>query len=181
MGRLRGFPARTQTNKRTVTWDLGPNQLIQPMATAVKRLWTNGIVLTNEAQVTIVRMRGWAQVQLNLATAAGDGMIGAVGIGIVSANAFAAGIASVPGPDADAEWDGWLWHQYFHIRGVTAQSAGENIARNANADLRIEIDSKAMRKLKSNEVLFGMWETSVETGTASIGVEADVRVLSKLT
>ena len=120
-------------------------------------------------------------MQLDLATAAGDGFLGALGIGIVTTDAFDAGITAVPGPFSDSDWDGWIWHHFFQLRGIAVQSQGADVAINSvGGTLRIPIDSKAMRIQSDNEVLFGMTETAVETGTAGMVVVADTRVLDKL-
>ena len=171
--------ARSQ--KRESVWDAGPNLVIAAISATGKTLWTNGRVLATESKATIVRIRGVMTFQLDLATAAGNGLSGAVGIGLVSQEAFAAGVASIPGPFDQPEWKGWMWHHYFSIRGVAAQSAGADVARNVSADLRLEIDSKAMRKMGSNETLFGIIDVEAEDGTASMAVVADTRVLFKLT
>ena len=73
-----------------------------------------------------------------------------------------------------------MWHSFFDIQGISTQSAAENIARNANVDQRIEIDSKAMRKVSNNEILAGVIEPIVEAGVASFNFTADSRTLVKL-
>ena len=57
---------------------------------------------------------------LSTGTSALDGYDGAVGLCIVSENAFNAGIASIPTPITDIQWDGWLWYQSFSLRTPTA-------------------------------------------------------------
>jgi len=175
--RGRSSPSR----KRLVVWDSGPNMVRQPITGIGKIVWTNGSILVKESEVTITRVRGQVSMSLDLATAAGDGFNGAIGLGIVSSDAFTVGQSAMPGPFSDPEWPGWFWHRYWSLRGVAAQTAGENIARNAvSGEDRFEIDSKAMRKQGDNETLFGMIETAVETGTAGMDVLADTRVLDKL-
>ncbi len=179
LARSRRFPHQGRS-RRATTWDSGPNQTKATLSATGKTIWTNGVTLVGDSEVTIVRTRGQLIIQVNLATSASDGMNGAVGLGIVSSEAFAAGAASVPGPFSQPDWQGWFWHEYWSVYGVAAQSAGQDVARNANVDQRIVIDSKAMRKLKFNEVIFGCWEVAAETGTAAIIVQADVRQLVKI-
>jgi len=168
-------------SKRTVTWDAGPSSTIVSVTGASKNLFTTGIALNAEAETTIVRTRGEIFMQLDLVTAAGDGFNGAVGLGIVTSDAFGAGTAAVPGPFGDPSWDGWFFHQYWTLRGIAAQSQGADVPINApGGTLRIPIDSKAMRKFKSNETIFGMIEVAVETGTAGLIFRGDTRQLHKL-
>ncbi len=181
MASPRRFQHRNQSQRRKTAWDFGPNLTVVASTAVQKRVWTNGIALAAESQSTITRIRGQISLYLDLVTAAGDGFSGAIGLGIVTADAFAIGETAMPGPFSDPEWNGWIWHEFFTLRGVAAQSSGENIARNATADRQITIDSKAQRIFRSNEVLFGMTELAVETGTAGMTMQGDTRVLFKLT
>ena len=112
------------------------------------------------------------------ASVAGDGFDGALGIGIVSTEAF--GVASaggVPGALTDADWDGWIWHSFFHLHQIAAtESEGSNAVGSV---ARITIDSKAMRIFEDSETLFGDVET-VTDGTAVGELWADTRILLKL-
>ncbi len=173
------FPRQSQTRRQTI-WSKGPNQESTAITSTGKVLWTNGRALVSEAKATIVRIRGSLLMTLNKATTAGDGIVGAVGMGIVSTDAFGQGVASMPGPYDNPEWPGWIWHSYFHVKGVAAQTIGQDVARNSGLDVRLEIDSKAMRKWASNEVLMGVWDTDIETGDAQVNVVADTRILIKL-
>jgi len=182
MARSQRFQGRSQIRspKRLTAWDSGPNQALEGQSAIGHNLWTTGVGLTNESMATIVRTRGQFRLLLDLATAAGDGFNGALGLGIVSLDAFNSGTAAVPSPFTDAEWPGWFWHEYWDLHSVAAQTQGENIARNAMVDLRIPIDSKAMRKLGEHEIIFGSLDVAVETGTASMRFIGDTRILLKL-
>jgi len=95
----------------------------------------------------------------------------------VSSNAAAAGVASVPGPLTEMNWDGWLWYQSWAIRAFTATHADGVNAQSMLFDY--EIDSKAMRKNFGPEhVIVGVHEF-VETGTSTIRFDADTRILLK--
>ena len=181
MATFRRSQLRSRVPRRKTVWDAGPLTTVggQTSATVGKVLWTTAVALASDAVGTLVRTRGHILVQLDLATAAGDGFLGAIGLGIASSDAFNTA-GALPGPFSDPAWPGWFWHQFFSLRGVAAQSQGADIARNAMADLRIDIDSKAMRIQKSNEVLFGMLETGSETGTAGLHFTAQTRLLYKL-
>ncbi len=123
-----------------------------------------------------MRIRGLFHVIQVLGAGNGDGFLGAVGIALVNSDAFAAGVASVPGPQSDANWDAWMWHSYFDTRVITATLAdGVN---GPAASQRIEIDSKAMRKWDLSETLVMVIE-GTEQGTAQIKFNADTRILLK--
>ena len=176
----RGFQARSlrSSPKRLSAWGGGPADVQGVIAGTGKTLWGAGTV-TTESQVTIVRLRGMISMRLILSTSAGDGFHGAVGIGIATSAAFAIGVTALPGPITNVEWGGWMWHQFFQSLGVAVQSVGADVPRNTTADLRIPIDSKAMRKFGQDQVLFGMYE-STEVGVASLTLDADTRLLAKL-
>ena len=183
MASSRGFHGRSpirSRSRRLVAWDGGPFATKSAITSVGKSVWTTGVALDKDEESTIVRIRGQIIVLLELATAAGDGFAGAIGIGLATTQAFAAGSASLPGPGTDPDWGGWIWHSYFYTFGVAAQSQGADVPRNAMADLRIPIDSKAMRKMDSNMTLFGVTETQTEMGTAGMSYVADTRVLVKL-
>ncbi len=148
------------------------------MATATgNQLWSTGVVLGNESKVTFVRIRGQAAFFITIASNAGDGFQGAIGLGIITTEAFNAGTAGSPGAFTDADWDGWMYHTFFHIHSVTATEAdGVNAV---GAYLRVDIDTKAMRIFEDSETLFGSLEV-VEDGASGMEFWAATRVLSKL-
>ncbi len=178
----RGFRGRSRSpSKRLTAWADGPNNTLEGQAAVGNNGWTTGVVLAAESAATIVRIRGLLSLYLDLSTAAGDGFSGAVGLGIVTQQAFDAGSASLPDPFDDSFWAGWMWHSFWHLHGIAAQSQGQDVAVNAATDvLRIPIDTKAMRKFDLNQVLVGVIKLNVETGIAGLRFIADTRVLVKL-
>jgi len=177
MARQRGFPHRSLSrSRRLTTWALGPNAVNTAFSASGQALMT-GISLASQEAATIVRVRGTASFLLQSAAATAHGFAGAIGFGIVTSEAFAAGIASVPSPVADADWDGWNYHQFFDVRAITA-----TIADGVNAVsvyVRHAIDVKAMRKISSDDVYVGVIDV-VEVGTATMVVNVDTRLLLKL-
>ena len=98
----------------------------------------------------------------------------AVGIGIVTNEAFAIGATAIPGPISEADWDGWMYHRFFDLHKGLADTTDGSSA------IEFEVDSKAMRKWDGGaETLVGMVE-AVEAGTASMDVFFDSRVLLKV-
>ena len=172
----RGFsrvvPARS---KRATAWGIGPGSSV---ATAfsidTSTILGSGVALVTEDRVTIVRIRGALQAFLTAATAAADGFHCALGIGIVSADAFAVGVTAVPNPLDDMAWPGWMYHRFFDVH-----SGGTFNAADGGVQVRFEVDSKAMRKFGINETLFGVLQV-VEDTTAVMQVYFDSRILVKL-
>ena len=112
-------------------------------------------------------------MSLFLATNANDGFNYAFGIGKASLAAFTAGVASVPTPFTEAAYSGWLWHTMGFIGSPVAGAEGTT-----RDTLIISIDSKAMRKLEADEVLYLAGEFG-EVGTATMIVKAATRMLFK--
>ncbi len=105
--------------------------------------------------------------------AATDSYLGSAGIAVVTLDAFNAGIGSVPNPETDADWDGWLWYSKIQLMGgITGDGAVAGV-------VRTEIDSKAMRKVRINDVIIGV-HRYVEVGTAVLISNAATRFLFKL-
>ena len=178
MARPRGFQHRSRSPRRSTTWGFGPDAVLSSSGATPSLLFTTGIVLVVQNKATIVRLRGSAMVHLTAAGSAGDGYTGAFGIGLVSAEAFAAGAGSVPGALTDSDDDIWLYHQFFEVKSATAMLAdGVNAQSIAQ---RFEVDSKAMRKLTIDQVVFGSFE-AFETGVAVVQFVFDSRMLVKMT
>ena len=163
--------------RRKTVWSVGPQEVDRNLTSSTAVLWSAGVVLAAAQEATIVRIRGLVSATLLASAATGDGFFGAYGIGIVTTAAFTAGIASVPTPLTEEDWDGWMWHTYFDIRAPTATIAdGVNAVGAVN---RTVIDSKAMRKFTGDMTLFGATEV-VESGTSNVEIQGQTRVLFKL-
>ncbi len=121
---------------------------------------------------TIRRTRGIVFWKSDQQTATED-PIGAFGMAIVSADAFAAGAASIPGPFSDDGSDLWFVHQYLHTAVTFSDATGL-----VQLGTQYEIDSKAMRKLSAEEILVLM----VENGSATLAAQFQfgIRVYSTL-
>lgn len=134
--------------------------------------------------LTVVRLRGSMLVYLSSATTAFDGYTGAFGIGKVTSPAFTAGIASVPTPLTEEDWDGWVYHRYFNVRAsgpivAAAVSLQTDGVDPTVAAFRWDIDSKAMRKFDITETMFAAIEVTI-TGTAVLRWSFNSRMLVKL-
>jgi len=120
---------------------------------------------------TILRTRGHVFLQLD-SGGADERVLVAVGLIVVSTNAFTAGAASLPSPVDDGE-DDWLWHSYLSL-SVLAEVAISDQAMFQ----RQEIDSKAMRKVRPGEVLAFMAEIAdVSDNAGTIDLMYGTRIL----
>jgi len=170
--RSRGFhPVR----RRTKQWDAGPNAVGQAVSATGGTIWTSGVATSIE--VTIARIRGYFTLNLESIAGVGEGFAGAIGMGLVSSASFAIGVTAVPTPVTEAGWDGWMLHQFFDVRAITA-----TIADGANAAsivFRTDLDSKAMRKFQDDMTLMAVVEVT-EIGTSVGRFQGDTRILTLL-
>ena len=164
---------RQVSQRRQTAWAIGVNGTVAH-STSVAQLYSVGAVPSAEG-LTIVRIRGTFLAYLVTVGSNNDGFKGAVGIGIVTDEAFTAGIASIPAPFSDEEDELWIWHSFFHIIGASTSSPSQQPA----ATVRLEVDSKAMRKFPVGNTLFAAVEV-VESGVVSGESHIDTRTLVKL-
>ena len=162
-------------SRRISDWGVGPNAQEVQVTAPGKTLWSSGT--TPSANLTVVRTRGIFSIHMASAAAAGQGFFGAVGIYMMTEDAFNVGVTAALDPLADANSDMWLWHSFFDVRLLTATvSDGVNAVA---AIQRIVIDSKAMRKnFDPERVMVGVVGVD-ETGTAVAEYNADCRQLFK--
>ena len=111
MAHARGLTRRgTEPSRRRRSWAVGPGGTVVTAITASGSGFIGfGVSMVLEG-LTIVRIRGEVLVTLDSVSGAGSSLVGAFGIGLATAEAFAAGIASVPTPVSDDDWNGWMWH-----------------------------------------------------------------------
>ncbi len=120
-----------------------------------------GAAGNNMVKPTLVRTRGFASTSPTSFGA--DVQIGgAFGLCIVSNEAFVAGTASIPRPFDDADWGGWLMWQSFASRLEFADPTG----RLYPTVQGVQVDSKAMRKISTNETIVFMCES--QTGALDV-------------
>ena len=95
--------------------------------------------------------------------------MGAFGMCVVSNEAFAAGVASMPGPFTDADSDLWFVHQFMF---AAFEQAGTVDGFETAAGQQYIINSKAMRKVTDDERVVMV----MENGHASQGAVSYVAV-----
>ena len=171
--RFRGSNRASAPRRRRTGWEEGPGTNTRQELTAVGNvILGNGQAFAVDGH-TIARIRGYAEISYDSLAAIGDGFSGAFGIGIVTQAAFAIGISAVPTPVTEIGWEGWIWHQFFSYHVMSPTPAAVN-------GLAFQIDSKAMRKVGSDEVVFAIIETDFEDGTATMVVRLASRMLLML-
>jgi len=172
-GFSRGIPG-TSSRRRT-GWEEGPGTASESTITSSSAaILGNGQTFQLDG-LTVVRLRGFVELRLEGAgSAAGSGYTGALGIGIVTTAAFAVGSSAVPTPITEIEWEGWMWHQLFSLTVGDATAGDRHVS-----PLAFQIDSKAMRKVGSDETIFASIEV-VEKGTETLSVILASRMLLKL-
>ena len=176
--------SRVVTPRRKNAWTIGPssNQGLQTIsATGIIGFAIAASI--NEDGLTLVRTRGELVMALSAATGIGDGFIGAVGMTVVTDKAFDVGTTAIPGPVTESRYDGWLYHRFINLLAgapIAGAAAGDGDQVNAtSAAIRLEVDSKAMRKVKADQTIVFMWE-GTEVGSADIRAYLNTRLLFKL-
>ncbi len=106
---------------------------------------------------TVVRVRGEVSVMPTV-TNTGVKIGFAYGLAVVSDEAFAAGAASIPGPFRDAAWGGWFVWGAGRFEWVVGTNVG---ILGQSANWSREVDSKAMRKIGTNETIVFMVESQI--------------------
>ena len=171
MPRRGGFPVRSGGAVHNKEWTAACIDST-PVDLAIGTLVVFSVFVADEAE-TLLRSRGSIQLVLN-ANAVEESVTCAVGLAIVSARAVAAGAASVPRPATEGSYP-WLWHGFlFGTSFDSAVTAGSSLR-----GTRLEVNSKAMRKLKETEVMVLAFEVceSVDLG-GSFQLDAGLRVLT---
>ena len=170
--------AGQHTARRRNSWDAGPSIAPTSLTAAGVTLWTVGAQSTIDGS-TVVRTRGQGSLFIGSASNVLDGFNeAAVGICIVSENAFGAGAASVPAPLTDIAWDGWMWHMI--LSQFRTSSVSPETFQSTMEAVRFDIDSKAMRKIRESDVVIGVLELGTEIGTTQMEFQARTRILTKL-
>jgi len=173
----RGLNRGPRRSSRQTAWEEGPGSSTSQQFVASTTILQGSGAQAGVDGVTIVRTRGHLSALLTAVAAANEGFHCAIGICVVTVDAFTVGVTAVPNPIADMSWDGWLYHRFFDVHSISG-----TIADGVNAGtvgINFEVDSKAMRKIGINEVVVATLEV-IENGTAVMEVYFDTRILVKL-
>ena len=176
MARPRRTFNRGQSTRRRVGWEEGPG------ASAAENFLASGSAILGaglqvlEDGVTLVRTRGSLSAFLVEAVSSpGDGFHCAIGIQVVTNDAFAIGITAMPTPISDMQFNGWLYHRFFDVHAPNSLiPSGGDVSQ-----VVFEVDSKAMRKVSLGDTIVAVLEV-VEIGSADMDLFFDSRMLFKL-
>jgi len=173
---------RGQSSRRLTAWSEGVGGTAETAVTSVTPQFLGDSLEPGIPGLTLIRLRGELLISLTQASAAKDGMIGAVAIGIATKAAILAGVVSVPTPITEQDSENWLWYQAFAVVCPTIGTGVSDGVSSAStsASFRVTIDSKAMRKLPEEMALYAMIEVGSELGAAAVSVFLDTRALFKL-
>jgi len=105
--------------------------------------------------------------------AASEPFHGAMGLAIVTEEAVAAGVASIPSPYGNSDSDVWMFHQYFANQFTFGDATGF-----AKTQVQYILDGKAMRKLTTETRLAILVQNA--SATSGIEFQLDFRILSLL-
>ena len=120
--------------------------------------------------LTAVRTRGSVSIKPASPTADIE-IVGAIGFGVVSTEAFNAGVTAIPEPFTDGDWSGWFVWRSFAYDFEFNDATGINYPT-----WNFEIDSKAMRKFGPNESIVVVAESFV----GAFNISVNPRILVKL-
>ena len=182
MARVRGLrsaPRFSTGQRRRTSWVGGPAGSLTFSASNATGAFTVGSQALVDG-LTLVRLRGELLVFLTASNASDGGWDEvAVGVCIVSENAFNVGITAIPTPATDIAWDGWLWYWTGSLKTPRVDAGPDNISIEGSM-ARIVVDSKAMRKIKATDVIVGVAEVGTEDGVATMELKMESRALVKL-
>ena len=131
--------------------------------------------LENVPNPTIVRIRGSIMITTILAGVAGARANIFCGIKLVTASAFSSGTHQQPFTDAGSDWIWWTTAAMHLVGGTVATPSVDG----GTLFKRIEIDSKAMRKVPINSLLAIVVENLALVSTMTIEFGGGTRVLLK--
>jgi len=162
--------------RRKTTWEGAVINLTSTTGADVAQALVTETTFENHPNPTIVRMRGHLLLSVVSGAAAPSDAIIFMGIKLTTASAFAAGVASLEAPFPDIGSD-WIWWDVRSMRTRVAVVATDS--GSTSLDTRVNLDSKAMRKVEPNKLLMLMVTNLVVTSTMSVEVRGGVRILLK--
>ena len=156
MARSRTFarPGRKIDHK---SWAAAPGLILESAVDGTNI--SGGLSFTIPA--TLLRFRGYVSAMFDETAQAGDLMVLTYGVCIISTDAFNVGATAVPDPADEPEFP-WIWWGEMRLNSfgvLTDTRTGWGPAAQ-----RIEVDSKAMRKIKPGETVTTVIQRSNTAG-----------------
>ena len=125
-------------------------RLVAPGATDLHSLFT----IVGLTEMVARRIRGQVIAHMGGVSASTDSATAAWGIGVLPGTPTPTS-ATIPGPLTEASWDGWLAHGFMQLFAPLIFTAP-----GSQSWQRTEIDSKGMRRLNVDDVMFVAFENS---------------------
>ena len=119
--------------------------------------------------LTVLRCRGDVQAQFDATVQVGDQGILTFALAIVSADAFALGASAFPDPASEPEFP-WLWWGQIFLESISVAASAVNNTGWGPGAQRLELDTKAMRKMKLCETLAFVVQRTALAGAPVIEV-----------
>ncbi len=161
---------QTGFTRKDKSWSLLAGGQATPSADGTTLLGSSLLAL--EA-LTVMRFLGEYAIAPSATPVAGDGVRLTIGIGVFSADAVAAGVASLPDPEdePDFPWIYWMGHSIIF---ATADPDPSNLG----ASLRHSFDIRFMRKLKPRQSVQAVVQYANVSGNPAMRIGlGGVRVL----
>jgi len=127
-----------------------------------------------QSALTLVRTRGSLIVSIDNSGTTKNILNGAYGLIVVSNEAFAAGLASLPSPMTEIEND-WVVYVPFALRSESVAT----VITDLGAHRHIDFDSRGMRKLKLGDTLAAIVEIAQSDATTGTIVNLGVQLRSQ--
>jgi len=127
--------------------------------------------LEHGEDATLLRSRG-EFIFVATPNAGADFDVIGIGLIVVQSAAVTVGGAAVPGPINDGDAD-WLWHQFVPLDAGGASAADPNAI---GLFARVTVDSKAMRKVRTDQTIILVAELSTGNFT-DVAFSGGVRLL----
>ena len=170
MARARTFTRGRGTRRLTEWASFQMSSAYTSLAAATAVIFAS---FTSGDPETIIRVVGELNVQSDQA-AGSERPFGAIGLCVVSDQAFAIGVSAMPTPATDPESDLWLMHCFWH---VSVAEAG-TVASLSNISQSVDLSSKAARKVNADQTVVLIMENV--SGTHGCEFDIGMRLLSKL-
>ena len=138
-----------------------------------KAVYSFGLLVTVDA-LTIVRTRGQFGVRVAAASSGNSIIRGVLGLIVVSSDAFAAGIGSLPGPLSDSGNDWFVWAPFTLLfDDVIANNDSKYVTA-------VDFDSRGMRKMKFGQEIALILEVESDLAGSAIDSAVALRTQFKL-
>ncbi len=170
------LPAQRGRVRRKTSWGIGPGGVVTTALAATGSVLVGSAAAAALDGMTLVRTRGELSLYLTVAGTNLDSFQGAFGIGVVTTQAFAAGVGSVPTPIDEEDEELWIYHTYF---ALVAPDVTDFASGCISCAVRFTVDSKAMRKLDIGDTVYAVLQAT-EVGAASMQCDFNSRLLVKL-